>query len=499
MTAPESSEDDPAGVDPTTRLVLARLASGASRLAGEPPRAAASARARLAAFGTSLFPAPRPAGRPSRVEMGALAAALVAATFIGAAMPGSPDARAQPVATVSTPAAVAPALASAPPSGDAAAPPAATDEPAGGAEVASPSATEPLATPAVADTPVTQPATADEDAPGGAGDDDAAPGDEGDGSDPLAGSGEHLDQVALVIVHGDAPVQWAKAPAGSAGRTRADRGTTFTGLATVPGAPLATALGLVAGQAPNPATRAGCVDAAAQPLAPGTLDDLGRAAGAGCDYPAGTPSLPTAVAVDGRRWRAYAQVGQAEAAGALCGTGAPAGASAALAATSALRRLTDLTTSGACEAAAAPLSALATDLKADEPPAWLIVEVGACGAGACDAAAAADRERALDETLATLKDGLGERSAVLVVGDGTAPGLEPAPAGALPPAPDDPTAPAAVLSGALLLGSGVDAAATDPLPLDPYAIARTQADWLGLEAPGWARAEGVTGLAVPSG
>lgn len=490
MTLPQS-QPDPDGVDPTTRLVLARLASGASRLAGEAVHRAPSGRFRV------RFPSPRPeGGGPTRVEAGALAVALVAATLVGAAMPGSKDARAQAVVR-----ATVPAVAPAPVAATTAAADASSD--AGGSDASADAATtdaavstdDPIATPAIAaGDAATTDTSGDEAATGDGGADDAA-GEEGDGTDPLAGGEERLDQVALVVVHGDAPAAWATAPAGSTARTRADRGTTLTGVAAIPGAPLVNALGLVAGQASNPATRAGCAEAPG-PLAPGTLDDLGRAAGTGCDYPAGTPSLPTAVAIDGRRWRAYAPVASSDAPAALCGTGSPTGTAAAYAASSPLRRLTDLTTSGACEAAAAPLSALAADLKADDAPAWLLIEVGTPGGSGDDDIAA--RERDLDAALTTLRDGLGDRSAVIVVGDGAAAELAAAPTDALPASPADPDAPAPVLSGALLLGPAVAAKATDPLPLSAYALARTQADWLGLDPPGWARAEGVSGLAIPS-
>lgn len=495
MTTPESSPD-PEAVDPTTRLVLARLASGASRLAGTPPRLSTSARTRVSRLGTKLFPSAPGQGTPSRLEAGALAVALVAATLVGAAMPGSRDARATPAAAVpvaATPPATAAqgAVGSETAAGGTTPTSATTDDAEPVSETPDP---DPLATPAaVAPDDTSADSTAGDDTP----DDDVA-GDEGDGSDPLAGGTERLDQVALVIVRGDAPARWPSAPEGSPAKARADLGTTLTGLATLPGAPLATSLGLVAGQAPNPATREGCTTGVAA-LTPGTVDDLGRAAGTGCDYPAGTASLPTAIAVDGRRWRAYVPVPEADAASALCGTGTPSGLAAVYAATSPLRRLSDLITSGGCESAAAPLAALAEDLAADEPPAWVVVEVGACPSAPCDADGAAARDRELDGALKALRDGLAKRSAILVVGDGAAAGLEAGPADSLPAAPDDPTAPAPVLSGALLLGTGVAEKATDPLPLSPYAIARTQADWLGVDAPGWARADGVTGLAVPSG
>src|SRR5687768_6048192 len=106
MTSPESPSD-PHAVDSTTRLVLARLASGASRLAGEPPRAEAPGNLRV------RFRMPHAAGGgPTRLEAGALAAALVAATVVGAAMPGSKDARAQtavPTTVAAVSAAPAPA------------------------------------------------------------------------------------------------------------------------------------------------------------------------------------------------------------------------------------------------------------------------------------------------------------------------------------------------------------------------------------------------------
>ncbi|MBJ7471853.1 MAG: hypothetical protein JHD16_11160 [Solirubrobacteraceae bacterium] len=434
---------------------------------------------------------PRGTVSPSRLEAGALATALIAATLIGAALPGSRDAQARP-----TPAPIY--VATAPPADQiavlgtraqgGATSDSATEEPA--ATTTETTATDPVAEPA-ATTADTSAEDTEEDAAG----------DSGDGSDPLASGSDRLDQVALVIVHGDAPARWITAPAGSAAKARADRGTTFTGLAATPAAPLATGLELIAGQPPNSATRSTCVTGDNGPVTPGTLDEGGRVVGTGCVYPAGTSSLPTAVAVDGRRWRAYAPVEAADAASALCGTGTPTGAAAAFASTSALRRLEDLATSGACESAAAPLSALAGDLAADEPPAWILIEVGACGAGPCSPDAEAARERDLDAAIDVLlaEDGLGDRSAVLVVGDGNVAGLEPAATEGVVASPDDPNAPPPVVSGALLLGPGAATAATDPLAIDAFAIARTQADWLGLDAPGQAKADGVTGLAVPAG
>ncbi len=330
---------------------------------------------------------------------------------------------------------------------------------------------------------------------------DDTSGDAGDGTDPLAGgSGDTLARVALIVVHGDAPARWATAPAGSAARTRAASGTTFTGLAVLPGAPLATGMALIAGQPSNAATRAGC--STPTPLTPGTTDDAGVTAGAGCDYPAETPSLPGAVARDGRTWKAYVSAATpAEAAGRLCHPTDGDEALRPAAQRSALGHLTDLTTSGACDAAASPLSALATDLAADTAPAWVYAEVGGCGTDGCDDAETKARDADLDAALNALAQHApadGGRSAVLIVGDGDVTGLEAAPAGSYPANPADPSAPGAVLSGALLIGDGVQQDATDPLALDPFAIARTQATWLGLGAPGLAAADGTTALALPS-
>jgi hypothetical protein len=130
------------------------------------------------------------------------------------------------------------------------------------------------------------------------------------------------------------------------------------------------------------------------------------------------------------------------------------------------------------------------------------IEVGDCGTDGCDEAEAKARDAALDEVLATLSstaapdDG---KSAALVVGDGDGDttGLTPADAGTYPAAPGDPAAPAALTSGALLVGDDVKAGGTDPIAIDPFAIARTQATWLGLTAPGLGAADGESALALP--
>jgi hypothetical protein len=487
--APPSPDLDPAPAPRagrSTQLALAVL-SGAIRPFADDSAAAPGTLTRLR---TRLLAAPAP-GEASRVELGALGTALIGAAFIGTTIPGAQPVGAQPQ-PVGAMVAAAP-LAAAPAARAAATTDAATDttDAAAGAAAsagdgATPAAADAatVATPTATQAPTTDAADAADDASG----------DAGDGSDPLAGAGggDTLARVALIVVHGDAPVRWATAAPGSPARTRAATGTTFTGLAVLPGAPLATGLALIAGQPSNPATRAGC--ASPTPVSPGTVDAAGVTAGVGCDYPAETPSLAGAVARDGRTWKAYASAGSpAEAAAQLCN---PAGA----AGRSALAHLGDLAASGACDAAAAPLSALATDLGSDAAPAWVYVEVGACGTDGCDDAEAKARDADLDAALAALAAHApadGGKAVAIVVGDGDVAGLEAAPAGAYPPSSADPGAPAAVLSGALLVGDGVERGGTDPLALDPFAIARTQATWLGLSAPGLAAAEGVTALAVP--
>ncbi len=353
--------------------------------------------------------------------------------------------------------------------------------------------TAPAAEAATTATPSTADAVPTDDAA------DDTSGDAGDGSDPLAGGGgTTLARVALIVVRGDAPARWATAAAGTPARTRAASGTTFTGLAVLPNAPLATGLALIAGQPSNPATRAGCTEPA--PMTPGTTDAAGVTAGSGCDYPAETPSIPGAVARDGRTWKAY--VGAAsptEAAAKLCQPSDAAAPLRAAAQRSPLGRLGDLTSSGACAAAATPLTSLAADLASDAPPAWLYIEVGDCGTDGCDEAERSARDTELDAALKALSAQAPPEgsAAAIVVGDGDVPDLEPAPSASYPASQADPEAPAAVLSGALLIGDGVQQDATDPLALDPFAIARTQATWLGLGAPGQAAADGTTALALP--
>ncbi|MDO9356819.1 MAG: hypothetical protein Q7T55_24185, partial [Solirubrobacteraceae bacterium] len=426
-------------------------------------------------------------------------AALVGATVIGVSLPHPQQVQASPVVVAAAPAAALPIAAPATP-----APAAEEPDPSDAASVDA-SSTDDLpaatvdgaaaadtATPAAADDSA---ATDDAAAEDGADDTAAA-----DPDDPLgATKAGTLQQVALIVVHGDAPLRWRDAPAASPARVRAAKGTTFTGFGQVPDAPLVTSLGLLAGQGSNPAARAGCD--VPTPVTPGTVDAKGVVAGTGCDYPAGTPSVPTAVAIDGRRWKAYAPVGSVDAAkAALCGAGTPDPAAQGLARENALAHLSDLASSGACEAAASPLSALAKDLTADDAPAWLVVNVGLCGTDGCDEGEAAARDRDLDAAIATLtaKDGLDASSAIFVVGDGTATsGLAAAEPGTVPAAPNDPDAPAAVATGALLIGPAVAKDKADPLSLDPLAIARAQTTWLGLTPPGAAAAETTTALAVP--
>ncbi len=482
--------NEPDAVGRSTRLALAVL-SGAVRPFATATAAEPSALARLR---TRLMTAPAP-GEASRLELGALGAALVGAAFVGSTIPGAQPVGAQPqpvaaVAAAIPAAAAAPAAAASSPASDTA------------ADTTSSTASSAADTTAVTDTAASTAATGADTAPADSGDTaDDPSGDAGDGSDPLAGggSGTTLARVALITVHGDAPVQWATAPAGSAARKRAATGTTFTGLAALPGAPLATGLSMIAGQAANPATRAGCT--APSPVTPGTTNDQGVTTGTGCDYPAETPSLPGAVARDGRTWKAYvAATSQADAAAKLCRPADAAEPLRAYAQRSALGHLGDLTGSGACEAAAAPLSALAADLASDAPPAWLSIDVGDCGTDGCDAAEAAARDADLDAALAALAAAApadGGKSATFVVSDGDVPGLAEAPAGSFPATGADADAPKAVITGALLIGDDVTKDSTDPLALDPFAIARTQATWLGLTAPGLAAAEGVTALALP--
>lgn len=474
-----------------TRLALAALAgSRRSDLEGAPAPATRWTRWR------AWLAAPPAPGQPTRLELGALGAALIGAAAIGTTIPEQPV-RAQTAAT----AALAPPLAAVPASSagastsdaaasaDAPAPAQATDGGASAAATTSSGSAAPAAaqTPAAEQTPQNETTT--------------DPSDAGSGTDPLAGGGGALSRVALIVVQGDAPVQWPTAAAGRPARSRAALGTTYTGVAVLPRAPLATTLALTAGQPANAATRAGCTAPSA--VAPGTTGTDGVTVGIGCDYPATTPSIAGAVARDGRRWRAYAPAASsAEAAAALCRPydQAATASQRAAAQQSPLAHLADLSDSGACEAAAAPLDALATDLGGDDPPAWIYVHLAPCGTDGCDAAEATSRDAMLDEALRALgatSPADGGRSATFVVGDGSVDGLAPAGPGAYPANPSDPDAPGAVIGGALLIGDGVAPDATDPIALDPFALARTQADWLGLTPPGLAAGDGVTALARP--
>lgn len=480
-------EPEPLAASQATRLALTALA-GARRRVGDRVVPTTWTRWR-----TWLVSAPAD-GQPSRLELGALGAALIGAAAIGTTIPGSAAVQAQgaagtPLALAAAPAAAAPAAATS--AGDATdtSTGAAASAPTGDATTAAAATSDPAttaATSAPAAAPVEESAT-EEPA--------------GDGTDPLAGGGTTLSRVALIVVQGDSPAAWPAAAPETPARRRAARGTTYTGLAVLPGAPLATSLALTTGQPANPATRAGCQTAT--PVTPGTTGADGLTAGTGCDFPATTPSLPGAIARDGRRWRAYAAASSAaEAAAALC---RPYDAAAtdeqrASAQRSALGHLADLTESGACEAAATPLDALAADLSGDDPPAWLSIQISPCGNDGCDPAESARRDAALDAALTTLASAApadGGRTATFIVGDGDGAGLLPAPAGSYPTNPSDPEAPGAVLAGALLIGDGVTADRTDPIALDPYAIARTQAQWLGVAAPGLAAGAGVTALALP--
>lgn len=484
--SPDTEPAAPPHAARSTQLALAIL-SGAVRPFATSDRVEPSTLTRLR---TRLFPAPT-AGEPSRLELTALGAALVGAAFIGSTIPGAQPVQAQgPVPLAAAPVAAAAAPAAAAASNDDAA-----DTPA----AATGDTTTPTAdTTAAAAAPVSTAPAVPADTPAG----DDTSGDAGDGTDPLAGGGgTTLGRVALIVAHGDAPVRWTSAADGTPAKARAAKGTVFTGLAVLPASPLASGLGFVAGQPSNPATRSGCTTPS--PVTPGTTDAAGITTGTGCDYPAETPSLAGAIARDGRKWRAYVPASSAaEAAAKLCRPTDPASTEAqrAFAQRSPLGHLGDLTASGACEAAATPLSKLSEDLASDDPPAWVYVEVGECGNDGCDDAESRQRDTDLDAALASLAGAEAPNdagAATLVVGDGDTPGLEPAPAGSFTPNAADPSAPAAVIAGAYLVGPDVTPGGTDPLALDPLAIARTQASWLGLTAPGQAAADGITALALP--
>lgn len=478
----------PATAGQGTRLALAALAGA---------RQALDARVdptRRAKWRTWLLAAPAP-GQPSRLELGALGAALIGAAAIGTTIPEQPV-RAQGAAGTTL------ALAAAPPAAQAAASTSTSAASSAASTTAAstssaPAAAATAAAPSSAAAPATAPAAADQTPQSETTD----PADSGDGTDPLAGGGSTLSRVAMIVVQGAAPVQWPTAAAGSAERTRAALGTTYTSMAVLPRAPLATTLALTAGQPSNAASRGGCT--AASPVTPGETGTDGVTTGTGCDYPATTPSIAGAVARDGRRWRAYAPAAtSAEAAAALCRPydAASTDAQRAAAQQSPLGHLGDLADSGACEAAAGPLESLATDLAGDDPPAWIYIQISPCGTDGCDATEAAARDTAVDATLKALAAAApadGGRSATFVVGDGAVDGLAAAPAGGYPANSADPDAPGAVLAGALLIGDGVGKDATDAIALDPFALARTQADWLGVSPPGLAAGDGVTALARP--
>ncbi len=293
--------------------------------------------------------------------------------------------------------------------------------------------------------------------------------------------------MALIVVAGDAPARWSTAAEGSAARARLKTGRLLTGVAQLPGAPLANAVAAVAGQPSTPATRAGC--STPTPVTPATLNAAGVATGDGCDYPTEAASIPGAIARDGRTWKAFVDAPDAAAAARkLCA--ATDGSIDPQAASSPLAHLGDLTTSGACEASATPLAELRSALKSDTAPAWLYIQIGTCAATPCSDAEATARDTALDSTLATLaatKAPNGGSRQAIVIGDGTATGLAAAPAGSMLAQGADGGAPSPVLSGAFLTGDAAEGGSTDPLATDLFGILRTQASWLGVEAPALGR------------
>jgi phosphatidylinositol-3-phosphatase len=135
---------------------------------------------------------------------------------------------------------------------------------------------------------------------------------------------KHVFVIAL-----DGPGNEAFAPASAARYLSAQlrpQGTLLSGYTTLGGGELADEIALISGQAPNPATSAGCTTYSDFPNG-AKPDANGLIAGSGCVYPIIALTLPDQLTSAGLTWRAYVEgMGAVAGAPATCrhpGPGAP--------------------------------------------------------------------------------------------------------------------------------------------------------------------------------
>lgn len=252
------------------------------------------------------------------------------------------------------------------------------------------------------------------------------------------------DQDAPALFGAQAPPYFAEL---------AKQGAVLDGYAPLPGGSIPNGVALLSGQAPNPATLAGCPtwDDVPADTYDATTTLIG---GAGCLYPTAVVSLPDQLAATGLTWRAYVQ-----------GTGDPCLPNPR----NPFLSFHSLVDAGGCAKHAAATEALASDLAdAERTPAlsWIVPDALHDG-----------RDGTTPDGVAT-----GPQDATAFLQD-VIPTITATPAyeagGLIAIVPDAAKTPDAA-TGALLLGPGVTPGVRLATALGPYHLLRSLEDLLGL-------------------
>lgn len=125
---------------------------------------------------------------------------------------------------------------------------------------------------------------------------------------PPSGSGSPKVKHVFLIVLTDHGFQQTFGRASAApylSRTLAKRGELVSNYYAVTAGGLANEIALISGQGPNPETAADCP--AFTDISPGTMDQDGQVAGAGCVYPLAAQTLADELASAGKSWKAYVE------------------------------------------------------------------------------------------------------------------------------------------------------------------------------------------------
>jgi hypothetical protein len=115
---------------------------------------------------------------------------------------------------------------------------------------------------------------------------------------------KHVFEIVL-DAHGFTEAFGASSPATYLAKTLPSQGELLRNYYSVAGGALANEIALIGGQGPTPQTVADCPTFT--DIAPGTIGAEEQVAGAGCVYPAQTPTLAGELTAAGKSWKAYVE------------------------------------------------------------------------------------------------------------------------------------------------------------------------------------------------